>query len=152
MSRRVTLFKDYVKIEAAENRDLDWQTCCPLLPVSFFFLNCPEAMGWGGKPPTPYLAPWHSTRQLETRVLWWGFKENNCVSCLCFLHPNVLFRHTLVLGPRLSWNSAYVMSFLWDTPDCICLKIVEAMVVLTQGSQGVGEWLIFDSGNLLNFM
>lgn len=34
----------------------------------------------------------------------------------------------------------------------LCLKIVEATGVLTQGSQGSGQRLIFDPGNLSNCM
>lgn len=34
----------------------------------------------------------------------------------------------------------------------LCLKIVEATGVLTQGSQGAGQRLIFDPGNLSNCM
>lgn len=32
-------------------RRLDWQTCCTLLPASFFFPDCPGALWMGGKAP-----------------------------------------------------------------------------------------------------
>lgn len=59
-----------------------------------------------------------------------------------------LSKHILDLRHRLQASLCSVRLLV----ALLCLKTVEATGVLTQGSQGAGEWLIFDPGNLSDRM
>lgn len=66
--------------------------------------------------PSPHSTERHPTHPLaRSKSLMMRFQGKHPASGPDFLHSNGLSKHTLVLGPRQSWNPAYVLSSQWSS-------------------------------------
>lgn len=112
-SRRVTLFIDCLKTQAAENRDSDWHALVPS-GHTLLLLTALEHPGWQAEPrccSRSTYPPRPPIRQPEAEALRRGLEQTACPGSLC---PSGLRRHILDPGHGWGWRAAYVLRDRWS--------------------------------------